>query len=90
MVVESGLLQSLKDLPDRPVDLHNDIAVQAAPGFAFVFVGHEQRHMRYVVRQVKEEWPVLVLINESEPAFRVPGGQVALIRVVLNGVVSLG
>ena len=52
--------EPVEDLPDRPVDLHDHVAVQPARALALELVRHEQRHVRHRVRHVEEERLVLV------------------------------
>ena len=72
-------LQRREDLADRPVDLHDHVAEQARAGLALELVGDEQRHVRHGVRQVEEERPVLVLLDELHGPLGVPGRQLRLV-----------
>src|SRR5215831_788572 len=45
--------------------------------------------MRHAVGDVEKEWSVFVLFDKPDCVFRIPGRQLALIRVVLNHLVAL-
>ena len=60
VVVEAVAFQRRQDLPDRPVDLLDHVAVEAALRLAFEFVGDVQRHVRHVVGHVEKERLVVV------------------------------
>ena len=73
--------QRVHDLADGPIDLLDDVAVEAALGFAAKFITHMQRHVRHVVGEVEEERAVFVVLDELDGVFRVPGGELVLIFV---------
>ena len=79
MIVQTESLERVEDPAHRPVDLHDDVAVEAAFGFAFEFVAHVQRHVRHVVRHVQEKGAVLVALDEAQRVLGVPRGELRLV-----------
>ena len=74
-VVEAVPLQSVKDLPDRPIDLLDDVSIETARRFAAEFVAHAERDMRHAVGQIQEERAVLVPVDEFHRPLRIPRRQ---------------
>ena len=71
VLVETELPQRLQDLPDRPIEFHDDVAVQALLGFPLETIGDVQRHMRHRMGEIQEKRPILVLLDELHGPFRV-------------------
>jgi len=80
-------LQCAENLADRPIDLHDDVTIKPARGFAFELVAHVQRDVRHVVRDVEKERTILVVLDELDRALRVPGCEM---RLVFGGHVRVG
>ena len=68
---EVEAIDGLDHLPNRPVDLLDDIAVDAGGAPAAEALGPEQRHVGHRVGQVQEERPVAVRLDERHRLFGV-------------------
>ena len=75
VLLQAVLLQRGEDLARAPVDLLDGIPVEAAPGRAAEPLAHRQGDVRHRVRDVEEEGPVLVPLDEPERALGVLGGE---------------
>src|SRR5688572_3466820 len=83
-VVEAEPLQCLAELANRPVELLDHVAIESRDAFPAEFRRGEDRHMRHHVRQIEEEWPIAVTLDESERAFGETTRERGLIRVGLD------
>ena len=81
VVIERISLDGVENLADGPVDLHDYVAIHTLFGFARELVGDEQRDVGHAVRDVEEEGFILVLVDEGDRAFGVPGGEVTLVGI---------
>ena len=65
--------------PTRAVDLLDHVAIEALPRLAPVPITDVERHVRHRVREVEEEGPILVAIDERHGALGVKAGQPGLV-----------
>ena len=76
----AALFQRLEHFAHAPVDLHHHVAVQSLLAFALELVRDEERHVRHGVGQVEEERAFGPACDEVDGMFRVPGGELRLVR----------
>ena len=83
-------IECRQNLPNRPINLLDDVAIQTARRFAAEFVAHTERHMRHGVRHVqKERTVVMSRFDELDGPLGVAGRQLRDIRVGLDDLVPI-
>ncbi len=84
MLVQSEPLECCEDRTERPVDLADDVAVQALLRGAPELVRRVERHVRERVRQVDEERLIGMRLDECDDFFRVAARQRRLVGLPLD------
>jgi len=64
VVFQAVRFDRVENLPDRPINFFQHVAIKSARRFALEFVRDVQRHMRHVVRHFQKERPILVTRDE--------------------------
>src|SRR4029079_13297992 len=85
----SELVELREDLPDGPVELHDDVAVQAPLAPSLEVIRSRDRNMRHRVREVEKEPVLLVSRDEIQGPLRIAFGQLREVRAVLDDVFVL-
>ena len=80
--IETVRADRVENLPDRPVNLSDNIAVEPALRRPSEAVAHVKRHVRLRVRHVEEKRFFTVAIDEVDGLCREPGRQHLLIGLV--------
>ncbi len=77
--VQIGAFQGIENLSHGPVDLHDDVAKQTSLTAPLELVGYVERDMDHAVRQVQQEGPIPVSLDEIHGALGVLGREQSLV-----------
>ena len=88
-VVDPCARDGIEHAPDRPVDLRDNVSVEALACPGRKRLRDEERHMRHRMREIEEERAPAVLLDEPHSPFGVHAGQLRLVRPQPDDFVSL-
>ncbi len=79
LLVQAGILERFQDFSRRPVDFLDGVTITTSLGFTFESGTGEKGNVREGVRQIDEEWLILVAVDELDDFLSVAWGDHRLV-----------